>query len=49
MMGEEWEVKEAAQSMRQAARNPQGAKFGGYYGATQKGPPRPGQGFGAAE
>jgi hypothetical protein len=25
-----------------------GPKFGGYYGATQKGPPKPGQGFGGA-
>ena len=48
MMGEEWEIKEAAQSMRQAARNPQGAKFGGYYRAKQKGPPKKGQGFGSA-
>lgn len=25
-----------------------GPKFGGYYGATQKGPPKPGQSFGGA-
>ena len=25
-----------------------GPKFDGYYGATQKGPPKPGQGFGGA-
>lgn len=36
-------------SMASAAKNPSGPKFGGYYGATQKGAPKPGQGFGAAE
>lgn len=36
-------------SMTAAAKNPSGPKFGGYYGATQKGAPKPGQGFGAAE
>ena len=36
-------------SMTSAAKNPSGPKFGGYYGATQKGAPKPGQGFGAAE
>jgi hypothetical protein len=35
-------------SMEKAAHNPEGPKFGGYYGATQKGPPKPGQGFGGA-
>lgn len=34
-------------SMNQAASNPSGPKFSGYYGATQKGAPRPGQSFGA--
>ena len=36
-------------TMAAAARHPRGAKFGGYYGATQKGPPRPGQGAGGCE
>lgn len=36
------------ESMEDAANNPSGPKFGGYYGATQKGPPKPGQGFGGA-
>jgi hypothetical protein len=35
-------------SMQSATHKPQGPKFGGYYGATQKGPPKPGQGFGGA-
>lgn len=35
-------------SMAAAAHNPDGPKFGGYYGATQKGAPKPGQGFGGA-
>lgn len=30
------------------ASNATGPKFGGYYGATQKGPPKPGQSFGGA-
>jgi len=34
-------------SMAQAAHNPTGAKFGGYYKGTQTGAPRPGQSFGA--
>jgi hypothetical protein len=34
-------------SMAQAAHNPTGAKFGGYYKGTQAGAPRPGQSFGA--
>jgi hypothetical protein len=37
------------ESMAQAARNPSGAKFGGYYKGTQKGPPKPGQSFGGME
>ena len=36
-------------SMADAEHNPSGPKFGGYYGATQKGPPRPGQGAGGCE
>lgn len=36
------------ESMAAAAHNPSGPRFGGYYGATQKGPPKPGQGFGGA-
>lgn len=36
-------------SMTAAAKNPSGPKFGGYYGATQKGAPKKNQGFGAAE
>jgi hypothetical protein len=35
-------------SMAAAAHKPDGPKFGGYYGATQKGAPKPGQGFGGA-
>lgn len=35
-------------SMQSATHKPQGPKFGGYYGATQKGAPKPGQGFGGA-
>jgi hypothetical protein len=35
-------------SMQAAAHKKSGPKFGGYYGATQKGPPKPGQGFGGA-
>jgi hypothetical protein len=35
------------ETMKQAAKNPQGARFGGYYGATQRGAPRRGQGFGS--
>lgn len=35
-------------SMQAATHKPQGPKFGGYYGATQKGAPKPGQGFGGA-
>ena len=35
-------------SMASASKHQSGPKFGGYYGATQKGPPRPGQGFGGA-
>lgn len=35
-------------SMQSAAHKKSGPKFGGYYGATQKGPPKPGQGFGGA-
>ena len=35
------------ETMAQAAKNPQGARFGGYYGATQRGAPRRGQGFGS--
>jgi hypothetical protein len=34
-------------TMDQAADNPSGAKFGGYYKGTQVGAPRPGQSFGA--
>jgi hypothetical protein len=34
-------------TMDQAADNPSGAKFGGYYRGTQVGAPRPGQSFGA--
>ena len=41
------EVEEG--TMAAAAKHPSGAKFGGYYGATQKGPPRPGQGAGGCE
>jgi hypothetical protein len=37
----------AEETMAQAAKNPQGARFGGYYGATQRGAPRRGQGFGS--
>lgn len=36
------------ETMAQASKNPTGPKFGGYYGATQKGPPKPGQSFGGA-
>jgi hypothetical protein len=36
-------------SMSAAAHHPSGAKFGGYYKGTQKGAPRPGQGFGSME
>ena len=39
-------VKEG--SMRSAEHKPEGPKFGGYYGATQRGAPKPGQGFGGA-
>ena len=35
-------------SMQAATHKKSGPKFGGYYGATQKGPPKPGQGFGGA-
>jgi hypothetical protein len=35
-------------SMQAAAHKKSGPKFGGYYGATQKGPPKAGQGFGGA-
>lgn len=35
-------------SMQSATHKPQGPHFGGYYGATQKGSPKPGQGFGGA-
>jgi hypothetical protein len=35
-------------SMAAAAHNPDGPKFGGYYGATQKGAPKKNQGFGGA-
>jgi hypothetical protein len=35
------------ETMKQAAKNPSGARFGGYYGATQRGAPRRGQGFGS--
>jgi hypothetical protein len=35
--------------MASAAHHPYGAKFGGYYKGTQKGAPRPGQGFGSME
>jgi hypothetical protein len=35
-------------SMNAAAKRDSGSKFGGYYGATQKGAPKPGQGFGGA-
>jgi hypothetical protein len=35
-------------SMQAAAHKKSGPKFGGYYGATQKGAPRSGQGFGGA-
>jgi hypothetical protein len=35
-------------SMAAAAHKKSGPKFGGYYGATQKGPPKAGQGFGGA-
>jgi len=35
--------------MSAAAHHPSGAKFGGYYKGTQKGAPRPGQGFGSME
>jgi hypothetical protein len=41
----EQDVDEA--SMAQAAHNPTGAKFGGYYKGTQVAAPRPGQSFGA--
>jgi ferritin len=34
------------ETMKGAAKNPGGARFGGYYGATQRGAPRRGQGFG---
>jgi hypothetical protein len=34
--------------MQAAAHKKSGPKFGGYYGATQKGAPKPGQGFGGA-
>ncbi len=40
-------VKEG--DMASAAHHPSGAKFGGYYKGTQKGAPRPGQGFGSME
>lgn len=36
------------ETMAQASKNPTGPKFGGYYGATQRGSPRPGQSFGGA-
>ena len=36
-------------SMSAAEHHRSGAHFGGYYGATQKGPPRPGQGVGGCE
>ena len=36
-------------SMSAAEHHRSGAHFGGYYGATQKGPPRPGQGAGGCE
>lgn len=39
----------AEETMKQASENPPGPKFGGYYGATQRGAPKPGQGFGASE
>jgi hypothetical protein len=35
-------------TMAQAAKKPRGPKFGGYYGATQKGAPKKNQGFGGA-
>jgi hypothetical protein len=35
-------------TMTQAASRSSGPKFGGYYGATQKGPPKKNQGFGGA-
>ena len=39
----------AEETMQQAAGNPTGPKFGGYYRGDQKGPPRPGQSFGGCE
>jgi hypothetical protein len=33
-------------SMKKAAKNPTGPKFGGYWKGTQKSPPKPGQGVG---
>ena len=33
-------------TMKSAVKKPLGPKFGGYYGATQRGAPKPGQGFG---
>lgn len=36
-------------SMSHATKKPMGPKFGGYYGATQTGAPKPGQGFGTSE
>jgi hypothetical protein len=43
---EEDEVDEG--SMQAATHKKSGPKFGGYYGATQKGPPKKDQGFGGA-
>ena len=40
-------VEMGEESMAQAAHNPTGAKFSGYYKGTQVGAPRPGQSFGA--
>ena len=35
-------------TMKSAVKKPLGPKFSGYYGATQRGAPKPGQGFGGA-
>jgi hypothetical protein len=43
------ESKNKSKSMKRAANDSTGPKFGGYYKGTQKGAPRTGQGFGSME
>ena len=43
------ESKNKSKSMKRAANDSTGPKFGGYYKGTQKGAPRAGQGFGSME